>query len=148
MGPNLRLIALFALTYILGLGGARAMAILDFARMNLDDQATYVTSMVEGSAKMLRAQGHPDQAQQLVDLFKNSTRQGGVNQLAINLKTMAQANNVHATNPNNRIPDFEVEDAMALTLRDNNITVPATFLKTITRDFHPMFPPRPHTDGQ
>jgi hypothetical protein len=126
---------------------ARAMAILDFARMNLDDQATYVSSLVEGSAKMLRAQGHPDQAQKAIDLFKNSTRQGGVNQLAMNLKTMAQTNNLHATNPNNRIPDFEVEDAMQLTLRDNGIIVPASYLKAITRDFHPMFPPRPHTDG-
>jgi hypothetical protein len=147
MGTNLRLPAGLVLAYVLGLGSVEAMPILDFARMNLDDQATFVTSMVEGSAKTLRSTGHADQAQKLVELFKNSTRQGGVNQLAMNLKTMAQANNLHATNPNNRIPDFEVEDAMQLTLRDNGIIVSAASLETITRDFHPMFPPRPHVDG-
>jgi len=143
---TLRIAAILLACAIFGANDARAMAILDFARMNLEDQATYITSLVEGSAKMLRTSGHTDQAQKLVDLFKNSTKQGGIHQLAINLKNLQLQNTRNGDNPNNRIPDADVEAAMALTLRDNGITVPAGFLLTINRNFQPQFPPRAHAD--
>ena len=56
------------------------MAILDFVHMNDDDDATYVTALVEGAAKMLKANGQEDQARKAIALFKNSTKSGGVNQ--------------------------------------------------------------------
>jgi len=123
------------------------MAILDFVRMNDDDDATYVTSLVEGSAKMLRAQGHANQAEKVVALFKNSSKNGGVNQLALNLKMLAGQNNRNAINPNNRAPVYGVEDAMALTLKDNGIIVPASYLLTINKDFQPSGPPRQQPVG-
>jgi hypothetical protein len=139
--------ALLALT-LLSTGHAPAMSILRFARMNLDDQATYITALVEGAAHQLRAAGHPDQAQKAIDLFKDPSKQGGLNQLAMNLKNL-QIQNIHnGDNPNNRIPDADVEAAMELTLRDNGITLPAGSLKNVNHDFHPMFPPRSHNDGQ
>jgi hypothetical protein len=143
----LRLFAGMALALVLSCGSAKAMDILAFGRMNLDDQATYVTNMVEGSAKYLRANGHPDQAQKAIDLFKNSTPQGGVNQLAINLKNFQSENTRNQQNPNNRVPPYDVEAAMAETLRDNGINVPASYLKTITRGFQPFFPLRTHIGG-
>lgn len=129
-------------------GTAKAMSILDFARMNLDDESTYVALLVEGTAKMLRAHGQADQARKAIALFKNSGKDGGVNQLAMNLKMLNGLNNRNAINPNNRAPVYEVEDAMELTLKDNRIMVPAGFLFTINRDFRPSGPPRSRITGQ
>ena len=126
----------------LGSGCARAISFHDFIRMNDDDDATYVTAMVEGAAKMLRANGQPDQARKLVAFFKDSSKQGGVNQLAMNMKAMNGLNNRNAINPNNRAHVYEVEDAMELTLKDNGIIVPASYLLAINQEFRPIGPPR------
>jgi len=129
----------------LGSGCAQAMSFEDFIRMNDDDDATYVAALVEGAAKMLRAKGQPDQAGKLVALFKDSGKQGGVNQLAQNMKTLNALNNRNAINPNNRAPVYEVENAMELTLKDNGIIVPASYLLSINRNFQPAGPPRSMT---
>jgi succinyl-CoA synthetase alpha subunit len=126
----------------LGSGRARALSFLDFVRMNDDDDATYVTAMVEGAAKMLRAKGEPDQAQKLVAFFKDSSQQGGVNQLAMNMKALNALNNRNAINPNNRAHVYEVEDAMELTLIDHGFIVPARDLLAINQNFRPAGPPR------
>jgi hypothetical protein len=126
----------------LGSGCARAMSFHDFIRMNDDDDATYVTALVEGTAKMLRANGQPDQASKLIAFFKDSSKQGGVNQLAMNMKAMNGLNNRNAINPNNRAHVYEVEDAMALTLKDNGIIVPVSTLFAINQNFRPAGPPR------
>src|SRR5271170_4466025 len=126
----------------LGSGCARALSFHDFIRMNDDDDATYVTAMVEGVAKMLRANGQTDQARKLIAFFKDSSKQGGVNQLAMNMKAMNGLNNRNAINPNNRAHVYEVEDAMALTLKENGIIVPAGYLLAINHDFRPAGPPR------
>ncbi len=140
-----RLAVLLLLVGALGSGGARALSFHDFIRMNDDDDATYVTALVEGAAKMLRANGHPDQATKVVAFFKDSSKQGGVNQLAINMKAMNALNNRNAINPNNRAHVYEVEDAMELTLKDMGILVPAAYLLTINQNFQPAGPPRPVT---
>jgi hypothetical protein len=148
MNVTMRLASIILALSLLGTGHARALAILDFINMNLDDQATYVTSLVEASAKKLRADGHPDQAQKTIGLFKDSTKKGGVNQLAVNMKSMQLTNNRNATNPNNRAPAYDVEAAMEATLRDNGINVPVSYLEGVNRDFHPVFPMRGHQFGQ
>jgi hypothetical protein len=129
----------------LGSGCARALSFHDFIRMNDDDDATYVTAMVEGAAKMLRANGQPDQARKLVAFFKDSGKQGGVNQLAMNMKMMNGLNNRNAINPNNRAHVYEVEDAMELTLKDNGFLVPACYLLAVNQNFRPIGPPRQET---
>jgi len=138
------LVACLLILSALGSGCARAMTFEDFIRMNDDDDATYVTAMVEGVAKILRANGEPDQARKVIALFKDSSKQGGVNQLAMNMKAMNALNNRNAINPNNRAHVYEVEDAMERTLKDNGITVPASALLAINRDFRPVGPPRVH----
>jgi hypothetical protein len=118
------------------------MAIQDFAKMNDSDDATYVTALVEGAAKWLRTQGRPDLAQKTVDLFKDATKRGGLNQLVVTMKLMNGQNNRNAINPNNRAHLLDVEDAMVRTLGDNGITVPLSYLKTVNKDFQPAGPPR------
>jgi len=113
------------------------MTIDNFARLNMDDEATYVALMVARSAKMLRTQGKADLADKAVALFKDSSKSGGVNQFAMHLKEIHNRNNMNATNPNNRTPDLLVEDAMAATLKDNGIIVPISFLLSLQKEFHP-----------
>ena len=113
------------------------MTIDNFARLTMDDEATYVALMVERSAKMLRTQGKADLADKTVALFKDPGKSGGGNQFAMNLKAAHNRNNMKATNPNNRTPDLQVEDAMAATLKDNGIPVPVSFLLSLQREFQP-----------
>ena len=142
MKSKIRLAVGLLLLIALGSGCARAMSFHDFIRMNDDDDATYVTAMVEGTAKMLRANGQPDQARKLIAFFKDSGKQGGVNQLAMNMRAMNGLNNRNAINPNNRAHVYEVEDAMELTLKDNGIIVPVSYLLAINQTFRPVGPPR------
>ncbi len=124
--------------------GAKAMSLDDFARMNNDDEAGFVAFLVAASAEMLKANGQQEKADKAVLFFKDSSRSGGVRQLASNLKVMQGLNNRNATNPNNRAPVYQVEDAMAVTLKADGIIVPVGYLLTASRDFQPSGPPRQH----
>ena len=124
-------------------GPARAMTIENFAKLNEDDESTYVTEMVSGTSDYLKAQGHADQAAKVIALFKDSSRNGGLNQFAVNLKTLFSVNHRNATNPNNREPVYEVEDAMARTLSDAGVTVTPKFLQTFNQNFQSTGPRHP-----
>jgi hypothetical protein len=125
----------------------KAMSFEDFARMNNDDEAGYVAFLVEASAKMLKTTGKPEQADKAVSLFHDSSKDGGVQQLASNLKMFYALNKRNAINPNNRAPVYQVEDAMASTLKDAGILVPTSYLLTAGQDFRPSGLPRQHTSG-
>jgi len=127
---------------------AGAMTIDEFGRLNNDDEAGYVAFLVEASAKMLKSNGQPDQAGKIISFFHDSSKNGGVYQLASNLKMINGLNKRNAINPNNRAPTYQVEDAMASTLKDIGISIPATYLLTAGKDFRPSGPPRQHTMGQ
>jgi hypothetical protein len=126
---------------------ARAMSILDFGRMNNDDEATYVTLLVEGSANLLKAHGQPDQAQRLILFFKVPGKDGGVYHFGDHLREANAVNNRNAINPNNRAPVYRVEDAMASTLKDAGFNIPVTDLLAIGKDFRPSGLPRTHPAG-
>ena len=121
---------------------SRAMSINAFGRLNTDDAATYVTLLVESSAKMLKSTGKQDQAQKLVALFKDSSKQGGLNQFVSNLRAINSENNLNGTNPRNPMPVLEVEDAMAMTFRQNGVVVSVDYLKTVSQGYRPEGPPR------
>jgi hypothetical protein len=144
MLPRARLVPLSFFAVLLFLNAiptpGRAMDILLFARMNLDDQADYVTSMIEGAVHLLRAQGHPEQAERVVALFKDKSPNGGVHQLAQNLKDLQEANTRNGDNPNNHLPVYDVESAMELTLRHAGVEVPAKYLESLNRHFQPFYP--------
>ncbi len=142
-----RFAAMVLAASFLGAGQAPAMDILFFARMALDDQADYVSSLVEGSAKMLRATGHPDQAQKAIALFKDPTEHGGVQQLAMNIKELQEKNTLNATLAKSRAPVYDVEWALQMTLRNNGIEVPLKFLETLNKNFFPQLPLRSHAVG-
>jgi len=97
---------------------------------------------------MFKTHGQPDEAHKIISFFKDSSKDGGVQQFASHLKTAEALNNRNAINPNNRAPVYQVEDAMELTLKDNGILVPASTLLTIGKDFRPAGPPRSRTAGQ
>jgi len=119
-----------------------AMTLDDFAAMNDDDEATYVTLLVESSAKMLKAKGQPDLADKAIALFNDTSNNGGVHQFADNLKTMHGLNIRNGMNPNNRAPIYQVEDAMSRTLKDAGITVTTKDLLNFGKDFSPEGPKR------
>ena len=126
---------------------AQAMAFLDFAKMNNDDEATYVSLLIEGAAKMLQMHGQPDQARKTLELFKDTGPHSGVKQLALQMKRLNAINDRNAINPNNRAPVYQVEDAMALTLKDNGIIVPVSYLLTVNQNFVPVGPSRGILNG-
>lgn len=147
MRMTLRVAAAIVMANLLGAGRAPAMDILRFARLNLDDQATYVSQLVAASAGMLRTNGQPGQADKAIALFKDSTSHGGVSQLAENLKTLQAENIRNETNPNNRKPAYDVEAALQRTLRQNGVDVPLKFLEGVNRNFQPFYPLRAHANG-
>lgn len=124
--------------------GAQAMTVEDFGRMNNDDEATYVTLLIEASAQMLKTHGQPDQASKVIAYFKEPGKFGGVQQLAEHIKTIDALNKRHAINPNNRAPVYQIEDAMESTLKDQGFLVPAKYLLDSTKDFRPVGLPRQH----
>jgi len=140
MAMKLKAILAVILSGMLVTDKASAMPILYFAKMKNPDRATYIDNMVEGVAKILKDQGHPDQAQQVIDLFGNATKDGGVNRFVMNLKECDLTNRHNAINPNNRKTVLQVEDAMAKTLKDIGIIVPVKELLAINEHFMPAAP--------
>jgi hypothetical protein len=137
---KLRLILVIALIALVGPGSASAMSIYLFSKMKNPDRATYLDNMVEGAAKMLRDQGHPDQSQKVLDLFGDAGPNGGVSQFVTKLKDVDSENRRNAINPNNRKPVLQVEDALALMLKDNGVIVPVGYLLSVNRNFMPAAP--------
>ena len=127
---------------------AQAMTVEDFGRMNNDDEATYVTLLIEASAQMLKTQGQPDQASKLIAYFKVPGKFGGVQQLAAHIEAINGLNKRHAINPNNRAPVYQIEDAMESTLKEQGFLVPAKYLLARGKDFRPEGPPRQHLPGE
>ena len=116
------------------------MSLLIFAKMKSGDQATYVDNMVEGAAKILKDQGHPDQSEKLIALFFQTGKGGGTYQFIDRLKYCDSNNRKNAINPNNRKPVLQVEDAMELLLKDNGMIIPAKDLIPINAHFMPAVP--------
>ena len=140
----------FAVVLLAGLltsQAAQAMTFDAFGRMNDDDEATYVTGMVSGASDLLKAQGHPDQADKVIALFHDTSNDGGVHQFALNLKSLFNLNKRNATNPNNRANPYIVEDAMEMTLKDKGLVVTAAQLLAMNKDFRPAGLPRKHAPG-
>ncbi|MCE0496906.1 MAG: hypothetical protein LV481_03020 [Methylacidiphilales bacterium] len=142
-----RIVFALALAALFSANGAKAMSFDDFARMNNDDEAGFVTFLIETSAQMLKTNGHPEQADKVVAFFKDPSPNGGVHQLASQLRSMNNINIRNSTNPNNRAYVYQVEDAMASTLKDDGIIVPASYLLAASQNFQPSGPPRQHNPG-
>ena len=144
-----RLNALLAVALIssttLVAGAAPAMEITQFDRMADDDQDQYVAELVVGAQKVLRESDRRDLSLQVNKLFTELQNPG--DQLSLGIATfemnlararLADLKRIEA-NPSAR--RLEVEDAMIVTLRKNNIELPTSFLR-VNSNFKPKFPLR------
>jgi hypothetical protein len=113
---------------------SQAMPISQFDKMQRSDRELYVGRLLDGTAESLKAHGHEDQAQEVLNFFNDRTEQGGIQRLEMNLKAFRQ---IGRQNVNNTQPVYQVEDAFALTLKNQGIDVPVSFLLTINKNFKP-----------
>ena len=112
-------------------------------RLNNDDEAGFIAFLVDASSKMLKAQGQPDQADKIIAFFNDSSKDGGVQQLASNLRMINTMNNRNSTNPNNRNPRLSGGRRHGTNLaKDHGIIVSAKFLLATGKQFQPSGPPR------
>jgi hypothetical protein len=95
----------------------------------------------KGTHDHLSANGQSAQAERVLYLFENSSAKFGWTQFERNLHMARALNAKNAADSNNKKAPYEVEHALALTLQNNGIFVPVSFLLTINKDFKPSYPP-------
>ena len=122
-------------------GMGNAMQISQYDKMDKHDQEQYVNLLIKGTYDHLSANGQSAQAKTLLYLFQNSSAKFGWPQFERNLHMARALNAKYAADPNNKKAPYEVEQAFALTLKDNGILVPVGFLLTVNKDFKPSYPP-------
>ena len=122
-------------------GAANAMQVPQYDQMVQNDKSRYVTLLVMGAAKALEAHGQPDQSKKLIVFFEDGSDNGGAHQFSKNLQVVRMINAKNATDPNNKQKPYEVEHALALTLKNNGILIPVDVLLAFGKDFQPSSPP-------
>jgi hypothetical protein len=141
-GVNKFLAATFLSATMLLTSAAQAMEIRQFDRMAQDDQAEYVSELIQGAEKVLTDEGRPDLAAQVSQLFATNDPGDkisiGMAEFYLNLARARVADVKRATqDPNAK--RLEIEDAMAVTLKKNGIDLPPAFF-TVASSFKPKFP--------
>jgi hypothetical protein len=131
---------LLVLTALLLMGTANAMPIPQYDKMDYHDQAHYATLLIKGVYLDLTAQGQKDKAETLLSLFKDNRDKGGWDQFGQNLNMIRNLNQSNASDPNYKKPPYEVEHAMALTLKNAAIVVTVSRLLEINKEFKPAYP--------
>jgi hypothetical protein len=116
---------------------ALAMQIPQFDRMDFRDRSEYRTLLVKGVYDDLTARGETDQAEALLSFFKDRSENGGFRQFDKNLDMLRA---LDQDTPDKTSP-YEVEDVMALTLKNNGILVPVSTLLAINKNFRPSYAP-------
>lgn len=128
-------------TALLFPGMGNAMQIPQYDKMDKHDRVHYVNLLIKGTYDHLSATGQSVQAERLLYLFENSSAKFGWPQFEKNLQMARALTAKHAADPDNKKVPYEVEQALALTLKNNGILVPVSFLLTINKDFKPSYPP-------
>ena len=118
-----------------------AMPIPQYDKMDKHDRAHYVNLLIKGAYDHLSANGQSAQAERLLYLFENSSAKFGWPQFEKSLQMARVLNAKQAVDPKNKKVPYEVEQALAVTLQNNGILVPVSFLLTINKDFKPSDPP-------
>jgi hypothetical protein len=121
---------------------AQAMEIIQFDKMAVQDQADYITVLVDGAQRVLIVEGKNDLAAQIHKLF-TEVHSGD----RMTLGMIAFEENLdrarlfdaesHARDHNAQ--RVEVEDAMAATLKKNGIELPDSFFN-VASNFKPKLP--------
>ncbi len=124
---------------------AQAMEIQQFDKMAQDDRAEYVSELISGAEKVLTAEGKADQAGKIENLFTTNPSDShasiGMNDFMITLAKARLADAQRALkDPNAK--RVQVEDAMAVMLKNlHGIVLPRNFF-TVNSGFQPKFPPQ------
>ena len=122
---------------------AQAMEIQHYDEMSNDDQATYVSLLVGGAEQAFKNEGRADLAAQVDHLF-TTTLPGdkitmGVGEFQLNL-ARARVADEKRFEKDPRAHRLEVEDAMLVTLKKNNIALSEDFIgafRAINTNFRP-----------
>jgi hypothetical protein len=139
---NKFLVAAFMSAAMLLPNMVQAMEIIQFDKMANDDQAEYVSELIQGAEKVLTDEGRPDLAAQVSHLFTTNAPGDkisiGMTEFELNLARarLDDAENA-AKHPDD--PRLEVEDAMFVTLQKNHIDLPDSFY-TVASGFKPKLP--------
>jgi hypothetical protein len=139
--PTLLTVTLAALLFPIP---ARAMTIQQFDKMAMPDQVEYIADLIDGAQKVLTNDGKPGTAAQVKQLFttKNPGATGTIGMSAFETSlTSLRAIDDRNVEKNPHAQRLEVEQAMILALRHNNIALPKSFM-TVAIDFKPKYPPQ------
>ena len=127
-------------------GTGQAMEIQQFDKMANDDQAEYAALLSQGAQKVLTAEGKADQAANVENLFTTNAPDGntsiGMSQFMLDLAKARLADAQRALKDPSA-HRLEVEDAMLVTLKKNNIPLSQGFIRgfrTINSNFRPKYP--------
>ena len=124
---------------------AQAMQIQQFNRMSARDQDDYVVLLLKGAEQVLTDAGQSDQAAQVEKLF--TTRQPGDDnttgmvEFELNLAAVSKADADNLVKNPNAKP-LQVEIAMIVTLKNNGIILPKSFMH-VGDSFQPKYPLSP-----
>jgi hypothetical protein len=123
---------------------AEAMEIERFDRMAAQDQSDYIVVLIEGAQKVLTQSGKKDLAEKIHTLFTKKLGGDespvGAVEFESNL-ARARAADLRNLEKNPNAARLEVEDAMAVTLKKNEIELPTSFY-TVASGFRPKLPPQ------
>lgn len=143
---NKFLVATFMSAAMFFAGAAQAMQIRQFDKMASEDKGEYVGLLVGGAEQVLKDEGRADLAEKVEQLF-TTTLPGdqitmGMGEFQLNLARarVADSDRVAKDPSAHRL---EVEDAMLVTLKKNNIPLSQDFIKNlraINKDFKPKLP--------
>ena len=128
---------------------AQAMEIRQSDKMAVPDQSEYVGLLVQGAEKVLTDEGRSDLAAQVEHLF-TTTEPGDKFMVSAWLNLRAIRAGAREADAKRALSDpnahrLEVEDAMLVTLKKNNIPQSEDFIKgfrAINSNFHPKLPPQ------
>jgi hypothetical protein len=123
---------------------AQAMEIRQFDTMADADQDEYVADLILGAQKLLQDSGKPDLAGMVHKLFTEKDPQGEASTGMLQFDILLDRARVADLNRIKKDPNaarLEVEHAMILTLKKNNIELPPAFMHVADK-FRPKLQPK------
>lgn len=137
---------LTALLLVIGLlscaVATQAMVIEQYDKMASSDQKAYVLELIDGAQNVLRTSGRPDAAMEVARLFTTNAPQSnisiGMSQFSIAI-AKARVADLERLKKNPKATRLEVEHAMIVVLKKNNIELPLAFMHAADK-FRPKLP--------
>lgn len=112
-----------------------------FDKMDPRDRGDFGSLLIKVAYNDLTARGETEQAEKLLSFFEDESDNEGFKQFDKNLELVREVNKKNADDPNNKTPPYEVEHAMALTLKHDGIQASVPTLLAGGKDFKAGGPP-------